>query len=866
MRAEEIRRRFLDYFRRRGHVIVPSSPLIPRDDPTLLFTNAGMVQFKPFFLGTEPAPFPRAASVQKCMRAGGKHNDLENVGYTSRHHTFFEMLGNFSFGDYFKREAIVLAWEFLTGQMGLDPERLWVSVYREDEEAARIWEQEVGLPPERIVPQGEEDNFWSMGETGPCGPCSEIIYDRGEEAGCGRPECAVGCGCDRFLEVWNLVFMQYERDAAGRLTRLPRPSIDTGMGLERIAAVVQGAPTNYETDLFRDIIRHIEELCGRSYAEAPRAFRVIADHARAATFLIAEGLLPSNEAQGYVLRRIIRRAARYGRDIGLDKPFLWLVSGAVVDVMQGAYPELSEARAYVARAIRAEEERFAQTLEAGLRLLEEEARRAEGGTLPGEVVFRLYDTYGFPPELTRELCEARGLRVDEGGFERLMEEQRRRAREAWRGRMVEVERAMPEVRSEFTGYGSLRAEARLLVLLRDGQPVEEAHEGESLELIVDRTPFYPEGGGQVGDAGLLRTPSGEVEVVDAQRRGEAIVHRGRVRRGTVRRDQEAFLEVDEARRRSISAHHTATHLLHAALREVVGTHARQSGSLVAPDRLRFDFSHFSPLEEGELRRVEERVNRWVQRDDPVEVLHLSYKEAVKRGAMALFGEKYGQQVRVVKIGDYSLELCGGTHLERTGQIGPFKILSETGVAAGVRRIEAVAGMAALRWMWKLEDEWRECHQLLRAKPGELLEKLRRLLAHQKETERQIAELRARLATKGMEALLAQAREIRGVRVLAAQVEAEDQATLRELADRLRDRLRPAVVVLGAAARGRAMLVATVSKELAGRVDARPLVAEVARRVEGAGGGRPDMAQAGGKRPERLPEALEAVYPWVAEAL
>ncbi len=690
LKGKEIRQLFLDYFARKGHTIVPSSSLVPADDPTLLFTNAGMVQFKKVFLGQEERPYKRAASCQKCVRAGGKHNDLENVGYTARHHTFFEMLGNFSFGDYFKEEAIAYAWEFLTKELELPVERLYVTVYKDDDEAFALWQKIAGLPAERIVRLGEADNFWAMGDTGPCGPCSEIIFDQGPEVGCGRPDCRVGCDCDRYLELWNLVFMQYERDEEGRLSPLPRPCIDTGMGLERITATLQGVKTNFDSDLFAGLMAKISALTGLHYGQDQKndvAFRVIADHSRAAAFLIADGVLPSNEGRGYVLRRIIRRAVRFGRSLGLERPFLYETAHVVVEEMGETYPELIRAAQTIEKILVLEEEKFRETLERGLALLEEELKKlAQKGerVIPGEFIFKLYDTYGFPYDIVRDVALERGFSLDMAGFEREMAKQRERSRKAWRGELAKAPKVFLSLLEkglgkEFVGYETTEAEAEVLALARGQEEVQALSSGEEGEAVFSKTPFYGEAGGQVGDTGLVLAPGGQAEVVDTYRLGELFVHKLKVKEGVLRKGDPVKLSVFSSRRAAIARHHTATHLLHAALRRLLGDHVHQAGSLVAPDRLRFDFTHFEPLTMEEIFALEDLINARIRDNLPVEVKLMSYKEAVDQGAMALFGEKYGEKVRVIRIGNFSMELCGGTHVHRTGDIGYFKIIAESSV-------------------------------------------------------------------------------------------------------------------------------------------------------------------------------------------
>ncbi|NDY43072.1 alanine--tRNA ligase [Dissulfurirhabdus thermomarina] len=868
--ASEIRRRFLDFFAQRGHEIVPSSSLVPADDPSLLFTNAGMVQFKRVFLGEESRSYTRAASSQKCVRAGGKHNDLDNVGYTARHHTFFEMLGNFSFGDYFKREAIAFAWEFLTAHLELPRERLWVTVFQDDDEAAALWREVAGVPADRIVRLGEKDNFWAMGDTGPCGPCSEILIDQGPGVGCGRPECRAGCDCDRYLELWNLVFMQFFRDEAGELHPLPRPSIDTGMGLERIAAVCQGKTTNFDSDLFAGLIARISGLSGRAYGAEPRddvAMRVIADHARAGAFLVADGVLPSNEGRGYVLRRILRRAVRYGRVLGLEAPFLSEVTATVVDEMGEVYPELRAAGTFLDQVIRHEEARFAETLEFGLRLLDEEIdrlRRQGARIVPGDFIFRLYDTYGFPVDIVQDVCREEGLELDRSGFEAAMEAQRERSR---RFQKSVVTRELPPIYREllergegtaFVGYETLRHRARLSALVgADGAAVAAAEAGWEGELVAAETPFYGESGGQVGDRGWIRGPGGAAEVLDTRRRGDLVVHVVRVTEGRLATGEEVALEVLEARRLDTARNHTATHLLHAALRRVLGEHVKQAGSLVTPERLRFDFTHFAAVTPEELRRVEDLVNEQVRRDAEVETRVLAYREAVAEGAMALFGEKYGERVRVVSVPGWSRELCGGTHLRRTGEVGLFKILQEGSVASGVRRIEAVTGRAAVDRVHALEDLLSAAADRLRCAPREVPDRVERLAARVRELEKALEEGRGAAAAESVDDLLARAQDVNGARVLAARVRVPGAKALRDLGDRLRDRLGSGVVLLGAEAGGKALLLAMVTPDLTGRVRAGDLVKAAAGPVGGGGGGRPDMAQAGGPRPERLDEALAA---------
>ncbi len=858
-----LRRRFLDFFAARGHEVVRSAPLVPANDPTLLFTNAGMVQFKETFLGQESRPYDRAASVQRCVRAGGKHNDLENVGYTARHHTFFEMLGNFSFGDYFKREAIAYAWEFLTGELGIDPGRLWVTVYDEDDEAASIWLDEVGVDPARFSRIGAADNFWSMGDTGPCGPCTEIFYDHGPDVPGGPPGTPEADG-DRYVEIWNLVFMQYNRDADGRLSELPRPSVDTGMGLERLAAVMQGVRSNYDIDLFRRLIEATAQATGQSDLSSP-SLRVIADHIRSTAFLIVDGVVPSNEGRGYVLRRIVRRAIRHGYRLGVKEPFFHRLVGPLADEMGGAYPELSEARVRVERVVRQEEERFAETLEQGMQILEQAIAGLSGDVIPGETAFRLYDTYGFPVDLTADIARERGLRVDLEGFERAMAEQRERARAAGQFGVDYGAGLESAAASDFSGYERLADEARVTALFRGQEAVDRLDEGDEGVVVLARTPFYAESGGQVGDTGRLRSADGEVEfvVTDCQRQpGGGILHIGRLARGRIDLGDRLGAEVDAGRRQAIALHHSATHLLHAALRRVLGGHVVQKGSLVDPDRLRFDFSHDGAMTETEIAAVESLVNEQIRRNLPVETAVMSFDEARERGAMALFGEKYGDEVRVLEMGDFSSELCGGTHVRRTGDIGLFKIVSESGVAAGVRRIEAVAGAVALDWIGEGERQLAAVARLLKGGRGEVLARVEQMLQRQRRLEKEIESLKGRLASNAGSDLAASAVEVGGCRLVAVRIDGADPRSLRETVDQLKNKLGSAVIVLAAVEGPKVALVAGVTPDRQDRVSAVDLVNHVAAQVGGRGGGRPDMAQAGGSRPQGLDEALASVEAWL----
>jgi alanyl-tRNA synthetase len=888
MTGSEIREAFLRYFERNGHTRVRSSPLVPADDPTLLFTNAGMVQFKRVFLGEERREYVRATTCQKCVRAGGKHNDLENVGRTARHHTFFEMLGNFSFGDYFKAEAITHAWEFLTKDLAIDRRRLIATVYEDDDDAFELWKKIAGLDDRTILRLGEKDNFWAMGDTGPCGPCSELHVHQGDHVPCaeeaaGRSCLGPACECDRWLEIWNLVFMQFNRDAAGTLTPLPRPSIDTGMGLERIAAVLQGKLSSWETDLFAPLIARVGELAGQRYGEAAEAdvsLRVIADHGRTATFLIADGVTPSNEWRGYVLRRIMRRAMRHGRMLGLTEPFLWKTVGWVGDLVGAAYPEIVADRARVEDVVRGEEERFAETLDSGMRRIDEYLKVHEPGedqAVDGRFLFTLYDTYGFPRDLAEDVLKERGWIVTDetsATWDLEMEAQRDRARagaafaagdESQTAAIYQrLSAELPAI--EFVGYQTLTTPARILALVRGGQRLREATEGEEVEVILDRTPAYAESGGQVGDTGSLVGRQGRGEIVDTYYRGaKLIVHRVSVRAGGFRENEDVAVVVETPRRLGLRQHHTGTHLLHAALRRVLGTHVAQAGSLVAPDHLRFDFSHGGAVKDREVEQIEELVNEQVQANTPVTHEVMDLKNALASGAMALFGEKYGDRVRVVRIGDFSTELCGGTHLDATGQIGLFKVDTEGAVASGVRRIEAVAGTAAVDAVTRQQRVLREIGDILKIAPADAPQRLRKLLDEQRALEGQLRELETRLARTRADDLVAGARQVNGVAVVAGRIDGLDPDGLRAVADRLRDRLGSGVVCVGSVAGDKVNLVAAVTKDLTKRFHAGKLVQEVARAVGGSGGGRPDLAQAGGKDPGKLDAALDGVYEAVARA-
>jgi len=875
MAARDIRETFLRFFEERGHRRVASSSLVPQNDPTLMFTNAGMVQFKRTFLGEETRAYSRACSSQKCMRVSGKHNDLENVGRTPRHQTLFEMLGNFSFGDYFKQEAIEYAWELLTVRLGIAPEQMVVSVFRDDDEAFGIWRDRVGLPEERIFRLDEEENFWSMGDTGPCGPCSEIHMDFGPVPGVDRDDPSSDSG--RYLEIWNLVFMQYDRDASGVMKPLPKASVDTGAGLERLASVLQGVSSNYETDLFVPILARAQEASGVSLGTDPEkdvSLRVVADHARACAFLIGDGVLPANEGRGYVLRRILRRASRHGVLLGVEEPFLHRVADAVIDEMADAYPDLGERRAFITDRIRRDEERFLETLSKGLTLLEGEIAEARGRrqtTLPGEVVFRLYDTYGFPVDLTEDILRGHGMQADHEGFDREMQAQRARARAAWKGSgdaaVDEVYgRIAAELHCEFCGYEQLEARSVAAVLLAGGDPVQAAREGDEVELVAPLTPFYPEGGGQVGDRGAIHSSSGRMQVHDTVKPVDGlIVHRGKVVSGELRADQEIELEVDAEARQATVRNHSGTHLLHAALRQVLGPQAMQKGSLVAPDRLRFDFTHDAPLSQEELDEIEDRVNAWIERDLPRETRLMSYQEAIGSGAVAIFEEKYGDEVRVCRFGDVSTELCGGTHADATGEIGLLKILSETGIASGVRRIEALTGLGALHHVRRQERTFEEAARLLRVPPSEVPQRIEKLLAERRAAQREIEELRAGGGGASGADLMDGAREVGGTRALAARVDGVDPKALRSMVDDLRNRLGSGAVMLAAESGGKALVAVGVTKDLTGHLKAGDLVRELAQVVGGGGGGRPDFAQAGGRDVSKIDAALERFYELVEAA-
>ncbi|AJJ63599.1 alanine--tRNA ligase [Yersinia aldovae] len=869
----EIRQAFLDFFHSKGHQVVSSSSLVPNNDPTLLFTNAGMNQFKDVFLGLDKRAYSRATTSQRCVRAGGKHNDLENVGYTARHHTFFEMLGNFSFGDYFKHDAISFAWELLTGEQwfNLPKEKLWVTVYETDDEAYEIWANEVGVPRERIIRIGDNkggafasDNFWQMGDTGPCGPCTEIFFDHGDHIWGGPPGSAQEDG-DRYIEIWNIVFMQFNRQSDGTMLPLPKPSVDTGMGLERIAAVLQHVNSNYEIDLFRDLIKAVAEVTGAADLSS-KSLRVIADHIRSCAFLISDGVIPSNENRGYVLRRIIRRAIRHGNMLGAKETFFYKLVAPLIAVMGPAADELKQQQAMVEQVLKTEEEQFARTLERGLALLDEELSKLTGDTLDGETAFRLYDTYGFPVDLTADVCRERNLKVDEAGFEQAMEAQRRRAREssgfgADYNSLIRVDSA-----SQFSGYDHVHQQATVTALFRNGEAVDEIHAGEEAVVVLNQTPFYGESGGQVGDKGELKNATAVFTVVDTQKYGQAIGHLGQLTQGTLRVNHSVDAQVDVARRNRIRLNHSATHLLHAALRKTLGEHVAQKGSLVNDKYLRFDFSHFEAMKPEQIRQVEDLVNEQIRRNLPVETEVMELDTAKEKGAMALFGEKYDDQVRVLTMGDFSTELCGGIHASRTGDIGLFRILSESGTAAGIRRIEAVTGEGAIAQLHQQSDLLQDVAHLVKGDTHNLADKVRAVLDRSKMLERELQQLKDQQAAQESASLSSSAKLVKGVKLLVSQLDNVEPKMLRTMVDDLKNQLGSAIIVLATAADDKVSLIVGVTKGLTGKVKAGELIADIAQQVGGKGGGRPDMAQAGGTDVQALPSALASVEAWVASRL
>ncbi len=859
MTSAELRKAFVEFFAEKGHTPVHSSPVIPAEDPTLLFTNAGMVQFKDTFLGLESRDYNRAVSVQRCIRAGGKHNDLENVGYTARHHTFFEMLGNFSFGDYFKREAIAFAWEFLTKRLGLPEEKLWVTVFNEDDEAADIWLKEMGVSEQRFSRCGAKDNFWSMGDTGPCGPCTEIFYDHGPSIAGGPPGSPEEDG-DRYIEIWNLVFMQFDRSADGTLTPLPKPSVDTGMGLERLAAVLQGVHNNYDIDLFKTLVKAAADTTGHNDL-TNSSLRVIADHIRSCAFTIVDGVLPSNEGRGYVLRRIIRRAIRHGYKLGQKQAFFHKLVAPLVAEMGAAYPELKAQQANVERALKLEEERFAETLENGMRILEDTIAELSGKQIPGDTVFKLYDTYGFPLDLTADIARERGLTIDEAGFESAMDAQRERARAASSFSAQGQTRINFDGKTDFIGYDQDHAIVKVLALFNEGQAVQKLREGDAGLVVLDKTPFYAESGGQVGDSGSLTEGMHSFHVSDVQKQGSLFLHFGQVTAGTLEVGQAVEARIDVNARRASERNHSATHLLHAALRQILGTHVAQKGSLVSAERLRFDFAHFEPISSTQLGEIERLVNHNIMQNHPVGTQQMDIEAAKKMGAMALFGEKYGDVVRVVDMGEFSIELCGGTHVSSTGNIGPFRILSEGGVASGVRRIEAITGEGAWQTIYALEEVINQVANVTKADKADVVDKVGQLVSANRELEKQLQQFQAKLAASQGEEILQQVKSVNGVNLLVAQMQG-DGNLLRDTMDRLKDKLDPAVILLAAVEGDKVSLVAGVSKSATDRFKAGELVNHVAQQVGGKGGGRPDMAQAGGKDPAGLPQALTSVEAWV----
>ncbi len=861
MTSAELRTAFLEFFHKRGHSIEPSSSLVPVNDPTLLFTNAGMVQFKDVFLGREQRGFNKAVTSQRCVRAGGKHNDLENVGYTARHHTFFEMLGNFSFGDYFKKDAIHYAWDFLTKELEIPSGKLWVTVFEEDAEAENIWLHDVGISPDRFSKIGAKDNFWSMGDVGPCGPCTEIFYDHGAEIPGGPPGTPEEDG-DRYIEVWNLVFMQYDRAADGTLTPLPKPSVDTGMGLERISAVMQGVHSNYEIDLFRKLLTAAASLAGTSDLNQS-SLRVIADHIRSCAFLIADGVMPSNEGRGYVLRRIIRRAIRHGYRLGILDVFFYKLVAPLVEEMGEAFPELKAGQAQVERVLKKEEERFAETLGQGMKILEACVAKMQGTVIPGETVFQLYDTYGFPVDLTADFARENHLTVDHAGFETAMSAQRNRARSASSFSAEYSQDIKLDSQTEFTGYDSLDDRAHIVALFSQGQQVDSLQAGEEGLVVLDKTPFYAESGGQVGDCGQIAAAGAVFEVTDTQKQGgNLFLHKGRLISGTLNSGQLCDARVSEADRKATELNHSATHLLHAALRQTLGEHVTQKGSLVNAERLRFDFSHFEPVSAEQIDILEHIVNEQIRLNKPVTAQVMAKEDAMQAGAMALFGEKYGAEVRVLKIGEFSTELCGGTHVERAGDIGCFKIISETGVAAGVRRIEAVTGGGCIDWISSRDKVLTGIAGLLKIPPEKAAEKVEQLMEKNRSLEKQLERLNSKLASSAGDELSAQAVDVSGVKVLAVKLNDVDSKALRDMADQLKNKLGGCAIVLAVVEGGKVSLIAAVSKNLTGRIKAGDLVNFVAAQVGGKGGGKPDLAMAGGNDPSGLASALAEVPAWI----
>ena len=869
MTGQELRNKFLQYFKDRQHAVVGSYPLVPKNDPSLLFTNAGMVQFKDVFLGDEKREYTRAVTVQKCVRAGGKHNDLEMVGRTSRHHTFFEMLGNFSFGDYFKKEAIQYGWEFLTEVIGLPRDRLYISVFQDDDEAFNIWANDMKMPRERIFRMDEKDNFWAMGPTGPCGPCSEIFIDQGKNMGCGKSSCAVGCDCDRYLEIWNLVFMQFDRDTSGKLTPLPKPSIDTGMGLERLAAVVQGRTTNYDTDLMMSIINESAKITGCIYGkddEVNVSLRVLTDHARASTFLIGDGVIPSNEGRGYVLRKIMRRALRHGKLLGQKNPFFHKITSKVIEDFKGAYPDLTSNSDFIKRVVLNEEESFGSTLNFGTQRLEEilqKVQKEKLSSIPGEEIFKLYDTYGFPTDLVEETAKDAGLKMDMAGYEKAMQEQKSKAMASWKGSgEKEVahfykEFAQSSVPTKFEGYISNEENATILAILREETKIETANQGDDIELLVDRTPFYGESGGQVGDSGTAFNDNVQLELLNAIKPLPGlIVHKAKILNGSIKTGDSLTLRIDKFNRKNTALNHSATHLLHAALKEVLGEHIKQAGSLVAPDRLRFDYTHFSPLTEKERHKTESLVNEKIRDNIQVSTKEMEIEEALKEGAMALFGEKYGDRVRVVSVPGFSKELCGGTHVSATGDIGLFRIVSEGGIASGVRRIEAVTGAAAYHKVNSEHESLSTIRSVLKAPANEELSKVKKLLEKNRELEKEILLLKEKIVSGKDSSEEDDIQKMGDISFLIKNLDGTDAKTLRTYIDNAKNKLKSGIVVAGSVADGKVAMAAGVTKDLTKKFHAGDIIKEIAVIVGGSGGGRPDMAQAGGTHTDKLDEALK----------
>jgi len=869
MTGNDARKIFVEFFKKHNHQHVRSSSLVPQDDPTLLFVNAGMVQFKRVFTGDEKRDYTTAVTHQKCVRAGGKHNDLENVGYTARHHTFFEMLGNFSFGDYFKEKAIAFGWDLLTNGYGFDPDKLWISVFETDDEAAEIWHKQEGVPLERIVRLGEEENFWAMGDTGPCGPCSEIHIDRGVEFGCDDPKCAVGCDCDRWLELWNLVFMQFERDETGHMEPLPKPSIDTGLGLERVISVLQGVATNYDTDLFIPIMEKVGELAGKKRHESDLvevAMKVIADHSRASAFLIADGVLPSNEGRGYVLRRIMRRAIRYGRSIGLVKPFLHETVQTVFGIMEEAYPELKDSAAFIINVVKNEEEKFLETLGTGMKLLEgtiEGVQKENKTIIPGDVIFKLYDTFGFPVDIIVDHVKEMDIELDIDGFNDAMAQQKARSKS--KIKFTGVGQAYREltsagVKTPFNGYDAVQGESEVLIIVNDDKELETATAKDAIEIVTQSTVFYAESGGQAGDSGLFENDDCLIQIQDTVKDPTGLViHKGRVEKGSVKKGDTFTMKVDVERRKSTALNHTATHILHSALRKVLGDHVKQSGSLVTDSRLRFDFTHFSSVSSEDIQAIEQDVNLRIRENHNVKTKEMDMDEAVKSGATALFEEKYGDVVRVVSQGEFSQELCGGTHTEKTGNIGLFKILTEGGIASGVRRIEAATGQNAVDHILKQESLLTKTAGLVKGSTDDVVNKVETLLKDKKELEKELESLKAKMASKSVDSIDDAIKEINGVKVVSQRVNIENPSQLRDLADKFKAKIKSGVILLGAESNGKALLISIVTDDLTKQYKAGDIVKAAANIVGGGGGGRPDMAQAGGTKPENLDKALESVF-------